>query len=766
MNFSPTSPKLIVWVLLFGGLLVDPAYGQQVDGEVDFARDIAPILQTHCVQCHNPSLELGHLVLTSHESVTSADVIVPGDVDESLLLQRLSNRDLGILMPPTGSLSKSEIDRLTTWVRSGATWPDGVVLQAETDASPQGSFEGIFKLLRDGDQDALSQIVRNGDALGSKDRNGATPLAYAAMYANPSAVQMLSNGGADPNVADKDGITPLMLAVTDVEKVRMLLEQGASVDAETKLGRRALLLAAASAGNSDVLFELFKAGADLQYTDRRGWTALSLAARTGDSQMLEMILRELERLDADSKESIGKALAEAARVNDLTSVQLLLKHGANQDQQAMNASLVYAATHGNLQMARSLLESGANPQSTFQSSFATPASPLLAATYCEETSTDLVELFLFKSVDLKQKEKHGKTAFVLAQERGADDVLKLLRAAGDDGLLDDISLLQTESPANEKRIEINEFTIRKLIQKSTALLQSCDAVFYARSGCVACHQHTASALVVSAARSRGFDIDEQAQRQQLKLTSIELAQKRSTFLQRIKSGGAAHRFGYLLWGLAVSDYPADEFTDATYHELAGLQRLDGSWFSDAYRPPSEYSPVTATAVALRAIKHYSPPGRKASTEERIERATQWLESARPNRNVEKAFRLLGLYWGGASKEVRSEVSKDLLNDQDAGGGWSQLPGLEPDAYATGLTLYALSEAGGMPVSRPEYRRGVEFLVRTCNDDGSWHVASRSFKFQPYFESGFPHGEDQWISAAATGWATLALLNTLPQPNAK
>jgi len=35
------------------------------------------------------------------------------------------------------------------------------------------------------------------------------------------------------------------------------------------------------------------------------------------------------------------------------------------------------------------------------------------------------------------------------------------------------------------------------------------------------------------------------------------------------------------------------------------------------------------------------------------------------------------------------------------------------------------------------------------------------RFQPYFESGFPHGKDQWISVAGTNWATMALTLTMP-----
>ena len=80
-----------------------------------------------------------------------------------------------------------------------------------------------------------------------------------------------------------------------------------------------------------------------------------------------------------------------------------------------------------------------------------------------------------------------------------------------------------------------------------------------------------------------------------------------------------------------------------------------------------------------------------------------------------------------------------------------------DAYATGQALVALREAGAIAVTDPAYKRGVEYLLSTQLEDGSWYVRSRAIPFQPYFESGFPHGHDQWISAAATNWATTALL---------
>ena len=83
-----------------------------------------------------------------------------------------------------------------------------------------------------------------------------------------------------------------------------------------------------------------------------------------------------------------------------------------------------------------------------------------------------------------------------------------------------------------------------------------------------------------------------------------------------------------------------------------------------------------------------------------------------------------------------------------------------DAYATGEALYALNAAGKMRDHDPVYQKGVKYLLRTQAADGTWHVKSRSIWVQPYFESGFPYGHDQWISAAGTSWAVMALAQTV------
>jgi squalene cyclase len=113
-------------------------------------------------------------------------------------------------------------------------------------------------------------------------------------------------------------------------------------------------------------------------------------------------------------------------------------------------------------------------------------------------------------------------------------------------------------------------------------------------------------------------------------------------------------------------------------------------------------------------------------------------------------------WAAADSGIIRKAARELLREQRPDGGWNQIPTLASDAYATGQALVALRESGALPVADPAYRRGIQFLLNTQFEDGSWHVKSRAMPIQPYFESGFPHGHDQWISAAATNWATMAL----------
>lgn len=217
---------------------------------------------------------------------------------------------------------------------------------------------------------------------------------------------------------------------------------------------------------------------------------------------------------------------------------------------------------------------------------------------------------------------------------------------------------------------------------------------------------------------------------------------------------------WTLWAWEAEGRQPGPLTDALVHYLVLLQSADGSWRTPGYRPPADGSHFTFTALALRGLQHFGAPGRRAELQPRIERARDWLLKNTPEETEDLVWQLLGLYWAQPGAEAVQKAAERLLGEQRPDGGWAQLPTLPSDAYATGEALYALHSAGALSPSDPAYQRGTAFLLQTQLADGSWLVPTRSFPVIPYFNSGFPHGRDQFISTSATCWATMALLVSL------
>jgi hypothetical protein len=166
-------------------------------------------------------------------------------------------------------------------------------------------------------------------------------------------------------------------------------------------------------------------------------------------------------------------------------------------------------------------------------------------------------------------------------------------------------------------------------------------------------------------------------------------------------------------------------------------------------------------MAIRALETYGTPGRAVEMKQRIARGKDWLIRASPVTTEDLDMQLIGIARVSApASDLLRNLAKDLaipiLPKQRPDGGFAQRDGLSSDAYATGMTLWALANAGVLKPSDDKFRKGVQFLLSTQASDGSWHVSSRATTFQIYFEGGFPYGHDQWISIMGTGWAAAAL----------
>src|SRR6476646_4172144 len=170
--------------------------------------------------------------------------------------------------------------------------------------------------------------------------------------------------------------------------------------------------------------------------------------------------------------------------------------------------------------------------------------------------------------------------------------------------------------------------------------------------------------------------------------------------------------------------------DALVVNVSAQQRRDGNWhIGGLARPPIEDGDFSRTALGVRALKVYGLPGRAAEMNDRIRRATTWLQSTTPRTTEDFSFRLMGLAWGGASADALRRAASDLAARQRADGGWSQRDEMTSDAYATGLAMYALRESGARTAPDSQMQKGAKYLLSTQRADGSWYVRSRSPKFQ-------------------------------------
>jgi cytochrome c553 len=99
------------------------------DREVDFARDVRPLLDKHCISCHGIEKQEAGLRLDQRQAAMtggdSGKSIVPGNSAESRLIEYVAGVDPDLVMPPEGQrLSAEEIGLLRAWIERGATWPD------------------------------------------------------------------------------------------------------------------------------------------------------------------------------------------------------------------------------------------------------------------------------------------------------------------------------------------------------------------------------------------------------------------------------------------------------------------------------------------------------------------------------------------------------------------------------------------------------------------------------------------------------------------
>jgi ankyrin repeat protein len=569
----------------------------------------------------------------------------------------------------------------------------------------------------------------------------------AALYADAVTLAALLKRGADANATDQAGSTALMWAVPDLAKVRLLVDHGADVDARSKSGRTALLVAASYPRTLEVVRLLVARGADIRARDQGGTTALALAARSSDVSVVRFLVdRGLD------PRALPPAARRAAHVRyDRPTVDYLMSKDSSPSPETMTWAAMW---HAPALVSRWIAAGGDVDATAPAAQYS--RTPLMTAVTSEAATPETVRLLLEKGADPNRRTPEGEAALDWAIYKGDRAKVAVLERYG---------AVRGNGPRREEIAPPPRGRItdpRMALASSVATLVEVAPRFREQTGCISCHHNAMPALAAAMARRKGVAVD--AARAGKNLDDVATffeSNATRVMLGDPAVGGEALTAGYALMAMAAEGYPADMVTATITHWLLARQMPDGRWLGNGVnRPPSEYSTISHTAVAAGGIRAYPLPGRAKETAATLERARQWLIAAKPSSSEERAMRLMGLVWTGAPRDRIAAAIGDIRATQQAGGGWSQFGRTDPDAYATGQSLYALHVAG-VPSSDSTYRNGVTFLLDTQYPDGTWLVRTHAFPLQRYFESGFPFGRHQWISAAGTSWAALAIAQTLP-----
>jgi ankyrin repeat protein len=600
-----------------------------------------------------------------------------------------------------------------------------------------------------------------------RDAFGATPLMYSAAYGPLRDLQALLRAGAEVNAVTNDGSTALMWATADPAKTRLLLRAGAQVNARRKDGATALL-SAAFRENSQVFRMLLQAAADrkaemplIPNTPIRA--NLATLAYSTNEETLRSLLAERPPLAALAAPGMSpfsglfqdtgfshrpRTLPGMAR-----GVEALLSLGADPNADVRQLArtmppLGLAASFSDPAAVGALLEAGADPNRVGTMN----VSPLMMAVAAEDPSPEVVRLLLDASASIGARDRLGRTALDWALMQGESAISRLLvEHGGSRGSWAAPVVPLIETPR----------TVSDAVTSALSQLQKAGTRFSQQTGCISCHHQSLPSIAGTIATQHGVQSAAVLGRDARDATLRMWAPSREDFLM-----GNCSIFGFLgnvsygLFSFAEARVAPNAVTDAAATCLASLQWPDGRWEGGDMRPPlAGKTPFLYTALAIRALRTYLPPGLRKNGEARIAQARAFLRSNQPADTQGHAFCLLGLVWSGAGGSDVRPQAHTLAALQNRDGGWSQKEGMPSDAYATGQALFALSTSG-MRTADPVYQRGVQFLLRTQLSDGTWFVQSRTLGFQPYLETTFPHGRDQFISAAATAWAAIALAASL------
>src|SRR5262245_19176958 len=502
------------------------------------------------------------------------------------------------------------------------------VRRAQSEARPIAAE--LVTAIRNGDVRVVRKLLDNGSDVNARDAEGNTPLILASFYASPECLELLIEKGADVNSVNKAGATPLIRAATDYEKTRLLVATGANIQVRTALGNTPLILAARRAGNTRSVQLLLERGANPTERNDAGVSPLLAGAASGDLETVRLLLgagakandfpKSNQPRTTDIAAGFRTPLMWAAYHNDVRMVHLLLEHGADPNQATYFGNpLSHACWSDSFEAAKVLLARGAKVNARDAVANFTP---LHWAAGTESPRPRLVKLLLANGADPNAAGGEPVGAFglvpqtprLIAEKRGRTAIVDVLVAAGakDPPRAEKIATPQRGIPdqLNPSTLIISTEMAVAALQTTATQSRESFVRHFSKQDCASCHQQHLPMAAVGHARKRSLYFDQEAAREQIEMLA-KLTHpffEHENICQTLFNPDPGHGFGYHLFGFAAERVPPSAMTDGMVHHLVTVQASDGRWFNNVPRPPMQSSDVSATALAIAAIKHYGWPG--------------------------------------------------------------------------------------------------------------------------------------------------------------
>lgn len=339
----------------------------------------------------------------------------------------------------------SDLDAVKILVKAGA----------EIDRSDPSNVNALYAAIGHNQPEIVSYLLDHGVQVNGRSKyNGETPLFHVLRYHNMKLLTVLFKAGADANLRNNDGDTPLMIASYaddydlvkflkangakftspneelifaaiqgDVAEIQRLLAAGAKVNQSYRYDRTPLMLAAGN-GQTAAVKALIAAGADINARDNEHDTPLVFAIMSRHKSTILALLDAGADLNISNNYG-GTALSEVAMLlDDPDLVHLLIRHGASVDgigSPTQFTPLMAAASSGGLLTVQILLDAHVPVDAQTTEGL---TALMEAAT---SGQADILTLLLRAGADPSIKDEKGRTALDWAMEEHQQAAVDVLR---------------------------------------------------------------------------------------------------------------------------------------------------------------------------------------------------------------------------------------------------------------------------------------------------------------------------------------------------